>query len=85
MAAPGFESINENQTRMIYKTSTLKGSSGSPVFDRQFRLIALHHNRGEEGDKFFKNNRGIPVAKIVSQLRESKWKDIPENVALLDG
>ncbi len=77
-----FIGVNENETRMIYKTSTLKGSSGSPVFDRKYRLIGLHHNRGEEGETFFKNNRGIPVAQIVSHLRESKWRDAPEIVAL---
>ncbi|QDT10783.1 trypsin-like serine peptidase [Planctomycetes bacterium K23_9] len=74
---------NENGTRMIYKTSTLKGSSGSPVFDRKYRLIGLHHNRGEEGETFFKNNRGVPTAKIASYLKTSRWNDLEEIRALL--
>lgn len=75
MAAPGFESINENRTRMVYKTSTLKGSSGSPVFDRQFRLIGLHHNRGEKDGRFYANNRGVPIKTICKYLEESTWPD----------
>ena len=78
MAAPGYVGVNANETRMIYKTSTSKGSSVPPVFDRKFRLIGLHHNRGEQGDQFFKNNRGIPIGKIVSYLRESRWNDVRE-------
>ncbi|MCD0460695.1 trypsin-like serine peptidase [Roseiconus lacunae] len=85
MASPGFVGLNDNETRMIYKTSTLKGSSGSPVFNRKFQLIGLHHNRGEQGEKYYQNNRGIPVVKIVSHLQESKWKSTPEIVALLNG
>ena len=78
MAAPGFEKVNENKTRMVYKTSTLKGSSGSPVFDRQFRLIGLHHNRGERDGQFYANNRGIPIKTILKFLSDSQWSDRPE-------
>ncbi len=83
MAAPGYVGVNANETRLIYKTSTLKGSSGSPVFDRKFRLIGLHHNRGEEGAKFYQNNRGIPISKIIDFLSESKWADTREISKLL--
>ncbi|TWU09726.1 trypsin-like serine peptidase [Allorhodopirellula heiligendammensis] len=78
MAAPGFEKVNKNQTRLIYKTSTLEGSSGSPVFDRQFRLIGLHHNRGEQDGRFYANNRGIPIKTIAKYLAKSTWADLPE-------
>ncbi|MEM8671178.1 MAG: serine protease [Planctomycetota bacterium] len=85
MAAPGFEQLNANGTRMIYKTSTENGSSGSPVFDRRFRLIGLHQNGGEKGTGGrFKNNRGIPLNKILSALfdADADWATNEDIVAL---
>ncbi len=35
-----------DDTRIQYLTDTLPGSSGSPVFDSQWRLIAVHHSGG---------------------------------------
>jgi len=72
IAAPGFVSLNENQTRFRYRNSTLKGSSGSPIFDRHFRWIGLHHNRGalrKDQPSMVEDNRGIPGKAIVSWLR----------------
>lgn len=72
IAAPGFVSLNENQTRFSYRNSTLKGSSGSPIFDRHFRWIGLHHNRGalrKDQPSMVEDNRGIPGKAIVSWLR----------------
>lgn len=47
----------------------MDGSSGSPVFDAEMRLIGLHHNRGTKGkDGQFKNNRGIPIKAIRDHL-----------------
>ena len=80
MAAPGFEGTTTNGTRLIYKNSTEKGSSGSPVVDRKFRLIGLHHNRGEENGEFFRNNRGIPIKLVLDFLNASEWKGALEQV-----
>ena len=79
-AAPGYEGTNGNGTRVIYKTSTEKGSSGSPVFDRKFRLIAMHHNRGQVGGEFYHNNRGIPIKLVLDFLNTSKWRGALEQV-----
>ncbi|AUX48236.1 uncharacterized protein SOCE26_097670 [Sorangium cellulosum] len=60
---------NPNDTRLRYKTNTLGGSSGSPCFDINWRLVALHHS----GDPAVVNpayNEGIPLAAIVSLLRQ---------------
>ena len=54
-----------NRSRLTYSTSTMKGSSGSPCFDREYRLAALHHSL------IFTEalNEGIPIQAIVNDLR----------------
>jgi hypothetical protein len=71
MAAPGYEGLSRNKTRIIYKTSTDHGSSGSPVFDHNFKVIGIHHNRGEiksGSNQYYSNNRGIPINLISKAL-----------------
>jgi hypothetical protein len=64
------ESINENRTRVRYATNTEPGSSGSPCFDQNWNVIALHHR----GDPNFQEgntpafNQGIPIDAIASFL-----------------
>lgn len=59
--------------RVQYLTDTLPGSSGSPVFDKDWNLVALHHSGGwipEPGsrDRFFRNE-GIHVDQLIAMLR----------------
>lgn len=57
----------ENVVR--YKTDTEPGSSGSPVFDNLWQLVALHHAGGDfQGGKWV-NNEGIRLDRIVEDLR----------------
>jgi V8-like Glu-specific endopeptidase len=62
--------------RVQYLTDTLPGSSGSPVFDSQWRVVALHHSGGkltEPGSKrkrLYFRNEGIHVTAIVKGLAE---------------
>jgi endonuclease G, mitochondrial len=44
--------------RVRYTINTLGGTSGSPVFDREWRLVALHCGSGETA------NRGVPMLSI---------------------
>ena len=59
---------------MRYKPSTLPGSSGSPVYNRAFNVVALHHNRGQIATEatFYGNNQGIPLALIREHLRANQ-------------
>lgn len=53
--------------RVRYKVNTMGGSSGSPCFDHEFNLIALH-NMGDEdwNDKY---NQGILIENIFNDLQ----------------
>jgi hypothetical protein len=63
--------LNDNRTRVTYKTNTLPGSSGSPCFNQHLELVALHH----AGDPTYgplyrpKFNQGIPISAIRDLLR----------------
>jgi V8-like Glu-specific endopeptidase len=60
--------VNANQTRVRYATNTEPGSSGSPVFDFDWNLVALHHL----GDPAYNHppayNQGIPINNIRARL-----------------
>lgn len=64
--------LNQNQTRLTYKTNTEGGSSGSPCFNIDWELIALHH----AGDPNFEKshhptyNQGVPLTAILNLLEK---------------
>ncbi|MCA9884631.1 MAG: trypsin-like peptidase domain-containing protein [Anaerolineae bacterium] len=66
--------ITEIYTNAIrYRTDTEPGSSGSPVFDNGWEIIAVHHARGDkdpENDNVWLNNEGIRIDKIISDLQQ---------------
>ena len=57
---------NAERTRVNYRTNTEPGSSGSPVFNSDWELVALHHS----GDPQFvpTYNQGIPMPAIMGLL-----------------
>jgi hypothetical protein len=61
--------LNANATRMTYKTDTQVGSSGSPAFDRDWQLIALHHGGDPRIAVRGEFNEGIPMETIRANLR----------------
>lgn len=61
--------LNPNGTTVTYKTNTEGGSSGSPCFDINWKLVALHHS----GDPDWLNptyNAGTPFSAICSLLEK---------------
>ena len=59
-----------------YLTSTLPGSSGSPVFDDNWRVVALHRAGGmvsesQTGRSYFRN-QGVRISAIID--------DLPDNI-----
>jgi len=73
-------SIRENlftkrtATTILYEADTAQGSSGGPVFNDQWQVVALHHSgvadkndKGEYIDKY-----GNPVPYIGGKIQESK-------------
>lgn len=72
MEMNGVLSINANGTRVRYRTNTEGGSSGSPVFDMNWQLIALHHVGDPDFSKFHKPeyNQGIPIRHVAALLQK---------------
>lgn len=55
--------------RVRYRTNTEPGSSGSPVFDQNWNLVALHHS-GDPASIMPSYNEGIPISLIARRLRD---------------
>ncbi|MBN9521314.1 trypsin-like peptidase domain-containing protein [bacterium] len=56
---------------IYYTADTEHGSSGSPVFNNSWKLIALHHSAGVQDPETgaWLNNEGIRIDRIVEHLR----------------
>jgi V8-like Glu-specific endopeptidase len=61
--------------RVQYLTDTLPGSSGAPVFDGSWNVVALHHSGGMLREPGTKNvvyrNEGIAVNTVIDDLRNA--------------
>jgi hypothetical protein len=67
--------VNEKGTMVKYRTNTEHGSSGSPCFNMNWELVALHHS----GDPDFWNpkyNAGTPISAILALLEKRGLRSI---------
>src|SRR5262249_45095282 len=62
---------NAIQNRVRYATNTEAGSSGSPVFDLDWNLVALHHLGDPAYDHPAAYNQGVPIDKIRARLTKA--------------
>jgi hypothetical protein len=63
-----FLSVNANQTRVRYRTNTVGGSSGSPVFDMFWNLCALHHYGDPNWNDPLYNQGVAPLNRIREKI-----------------
>jgi endonuclease G len=72
------EKLFQNAVR--YTADTEPGSSGSPVFDNLWQLVALHHSGGDQDPVSGKwlNNEGIRIDRIIEDLRGFFEPERPE-------
>jgi len=54
-----------------YKADTEPGSSGSPVFDNQWTLLALHHSAGRQENNQWLSNEGIRIDRIIDDVQQN--------------
>jgi hypothetical protein len=60
--------FNGARTRVRHRTNTEAGSSGSPTFDRNWNLIALHHYGDPRPGEKPLFNQAVPIAAIRRRL-----------------
>jgi endonuclease G len=54
-----------------YTTDTENGSSGSPVFDNEWELLAIHHAAGDYHAGKWIDNEGMRIDSIIDDLQNS--------------
>ena len=52
---------------VYYRTATDPGSSGSPVFNQRWQLVALHHASSSKKQA----NEGVRIDVIIKEIKES--------------
>lgn len=75
--------LDRDDRRLHYRAPTEPGSSGSPVFDRFWALIALHHAgdahtpqlNGKAGT--YEANEGIAFPAIAAAMRAAPLREVP--------
>lgn len=62
--------VSVSDERVLYLTDTLKGSSGSPVFNSDWQVVALHHagfpTKINNEEQIV--NEGIPIGLVLNEI-----------------
>ena len=67
--------LDHKDPKIHYRTPTEPGSSGSPVFDKNWELIAVHHAGGKNvkmlnGEGYYAANEGIWVQSVLRAINK---------------
>jgi endonuclease G len=67
-----------------YTTDTESGSSGAPVFNNSWRVIALHHAAGDRDPQTgaWKNNEGVRIDSILKHMRSKYLPEILKELGI---
>jgi endonuclease G, mitochondrial len=82
-------STHNSPERIRYLTDTEPGSSGSPVFNDEWQVLALHHAAVKVPDAKYKdevvkyNNQGVLINAILDNLPDAVRKEVQEAQAHL--
>ena len=68
--------LDHNETHLHYRAPTEGGSSGSPVFEEQWKLIGLHHAGGStmprlNGKGTYEANEALRIDEIRDAITAS--------------
>lgn len=72
---------DRTDTRLLYETDTDVGSSGSPVLNDQWDVIALHHYGQAEGNGNRVVNEGVRISAIYQDLQQRAEKMDAQSVS----
>ena len=61
-------SLRPDRSRVRYRTNSQPGSSGSPCFDENWNLVAVHHAGDPNYARAAEFNEGIPIDTVVDFL-----------------
>ena len=64
---------NSFMGRVAYTANTAPGASGSPVFNENWDLVAIHHH----GEKNV-NNHGVPMKAVLKHLKDTGQEGLIE-------
>ena len=69
IAVTSNQCIRVNGSKLEYMTDTMKGSSGSPVFDENWQVVGLHRAGGaaeqRPGGRVIYPNEGVAIARLL--------------------
>lgn len=85
--------VRENQVKFLfddfiqYTTDTKHGSSGSPVFNDQWKVVALHHSGVPDPNRKFHwiANEGVRISSIAEQVKNRYQEAGEQEQEILEG